>query len=290
MRLKQTLYPYLLISPVIVIMLGLVFYPAALTLFDSFTNLNLMRPKQTEFVGFSNYTRLFHDPTILRTLWNTFLYFVLATIGEVVGGLLIALVLKKKFIGRGLMLAAVVIPWALPPVVNGVIWKWIYEPSYGVLNDILQKLHVISSNYVWLGEPRLSLYFVVIVHIWKMIPLVAVILLATLQTIPNELYEAGTMDGASKFQRFRHITLPLLKPALAIALTQGSFAAINLFDEVFVLMGSALDTRSILIQNYLVAFRELDLGLGMAISLFITLVTLIICLFYILWLNEKEGK
>jgi len=180
---------------------------------------------------------------------------ILAISGEVIGGLSIALVLKKKFRGRGLVLAAVIIPWALPPVTNGVIWKWIYNPTYGVLNDIFLKLHIISTNQVWLGDARFSLLCVTLVHIWKMIPLTAVILLAALQTISDELY-----------------------------------AAINLFDEIFVLTGTALDTRSILVQDYLIAFRQLDLGLGMSLSLIITVITLAISLFYVLWLNEKEVK
>ena len=290
MKLRQTIFPYLIVFPLVLIMLGLVFYPATLTLMDSFKSINLMRPNNVKFVGFSNYISLLHDPTVLRTAWNSLLYLILAISGEVIGGLSIALVLKKKFRGRGLVLAAVIIPWALPPVTNGVIWKWIYNPTYGVLNDIFLKLHIISTNQVWLGDARFSLLCVTLVHIWKMIPLTAVILLAALQTISDELYEAANIDGANKLQSFWHITIPLLKPALAIALTQATFAAINLFDEIFVLTGTALDTRSILVQDYLIAFRQLDLGLGMSLSLIITVITLAISLFYVLWLNEKEVK
>lgn len=271
-------------------MLGLVFYPAFITLMDSFKSINLMKPNDIKFVGFANYIELLDDPTVLRTARNSSLYLTFSIIGEIMGGLLIALVLKNKFKGRGLILAAVILPWALPPVVNGVIWKWIYDPSYGVLNDILLHLGFISDYQVWLGKTHLSLLLVTLVHIWKMIPLVAVILLAQLQTISDELYEAAQIDGANRLRSFWHITLPLLKPAIAIALTQSTFAAINLFDEIFVLTGTALDTRSILVQNYLTAFRNLELGLGMSLSLIITVVTIGITLIYVLMLQEKEPK
>ncbi len=290
MSMKKVIFPYLLVLPLIVIMFGLVFYPAVLTLVDSFKQLSLMEPDNIKFAGFSNYINLLTDSTVLRTLKNTSAYYFLAIAGEVVGGMYIAMVLKKKFRGRGLLLAAVVIPWALPPVVNAVIWKWIYDPNTGVLNDLLLKLHIIHESQVWLGNPHFALFCVTLVHVWKMIPLTAVILLASLQTIPGELYEAAKIDGASPVRSFWHITLPLLKPALAIALTQATFAAINIFDEIFVLTGSALDTRSVLIQNYLIAFRQLNLGMGMALSLIITLITLGISLIYIIWLNERKEK
>lgn len=288
--MRRMIFPYILIFPLVIIMLGLVFYPAAVTFVDSFKSINLTRPYDIKFVGFSNYIELFNDPTVLRTAYNSALYFIFAVVGELIGGLLIALALRNKFKGRGLVLAAVIIPWSLPPVVNGVIWKWIYDPSYGVLNDILLKLGVINSYQVWLGQASLSLILVTIVHIWKMIPLTVVILLASLQTISNDLYESAQIDGASRRGSFWHITLPLLKPAIVISLTQATFAAINLFDEIFVLTGTALDTRSILIQNYLIAFRKLELGLGMSLSLIITVITLGITLVYLILMNERETR
>lgn len=288
--MRRMIFPYILIFPLVIIMLGLVFYPAAVTFVDSFKSINLTRPYDVKFVGFSNYIELFNDPTVLRTAYNSALYFIFAVAGEMIGGLLIALALRNKFKGRGLVLAAVIIPWSLPPVVNGVIWKWIYDPSYGVLNDILLKLGVISSYQVWLGQASLSLILVTIVHIWKMIPLTVVILLASLQTISNDLYESAQIDGASRSRSFWHITLPLLKPAIVISLTQATFAAINLFDEIFVLTGTALDTRSILIQNYLIAFRKLELGLGMSLSLIITVITLGITLVYLILMNERGTR
>lgn len=267
-----------------------VLYPLLLTIVDSMKQMNLMRPNDVSFIGFSNYKELLTDSSFSKIVSNSALYVIFATIFQVVFGLYIALVLKNKFKGRGLLLAVVIVPWALPPVVNGVIWKWIYDPTYGVLNDLLIKLNLIESGHIWLGDSTTALIAITIVHVWKMTPLTAVILLAALQTIPEELYEAATMDGANKVQSLWHITAPMLKPALAIALTQITFASINLFDEIYVLTGTSLDTRSLLIENYLIAFRNLNLGKGMALSLLISLVTLLLCVFYIWILSERRKK
>ncbi|WP_167815166.1 carbohydrate ABC transporter permease [Sporolactobacillus shoreae] len=290
MLLKKYIFPYLLILPLIIIMIGLVFYPVLVTFTDSFKSMSLLNPGDERFIWLSNYYTLLHDPTVLRTLENTFFYFLLAIVGELIGGLFIAMVLNRKFRGRGLVLAAVIIPWSLPPVVNGIIWKWIYDPSTGVLNDILMNFHIIQSNQIWLGNSTLALLCVTLVHIWKMIPLTAVILLATLQTIPKDLYEAARMDGSSPINIFRFITLPFLKPAIVISLTQSTIAAINIFDEIYVLTGTNLGTRSVLLQNYLIAFQQLNLGQGMALSLMITLITVLISIVYVLWLRIGKGE
>ncbi|HET7627048.1 MAG TPA: sugar ABC transporter permease [Bacillales bacterium] len=290
MQVRKKIFPYLLIFPLAFVMISLVFYPGFVTLIDSFKSLNLTKPADVKFVGLSNYINLLQDPVVLRAAGNTALYYILAIVGEFLGGLFIALTLRNKFRGRGIVLALVILPWALPPVVNGVIWKWIYDPSYGVLNDLLLHAGLIDSYQVLLGQPGLAIFLVAIVHIWKMIPIVAVILLAALTTIPDDIYEAAEIDGANRWQRFQRITLPMLKPAIAIALTQMTFMAVNLFDEIFVLTGTALDTRSILIQTYLIAFRQLDLGLGMALSLLITIATLAISVLYIWLLRERRAK
>jgi multiple sugar transport system permease protein len=168
-------------------------------------------------------------------------------------------------------------------VVNGVIWGWILNPSFGVLNGSLMSLHIIDSYHVWLGGTRSARLFVTVVHVWKMLPLDTVIILTVLQSIPNSLYEAARIDGANDWQSFRSITLPLLKPALAIVLSQGTIAAINLFDEAYVLTGMSVDTRSILIQTYLVTFRDLQLSRGMALSFAITSATIIISTVFVVW-------
>ncbi|WP_373899344.1 carbohydrate ABC transporter permease [Haloimpatiens sp. FM7315] len=280
MKRKFNFLPYLMIAPLFLIMIIFIFYPLSITFIDSFKSINLLKPQELGFVGIDNYLDLFKDMEVLKAFKNSFLYYIFAVTFELLGGLLIALILKNKFKGRGIILAILVLPFALPPVVNGVIWKWIYHPNYGLLNDLLLKLGVIGTNQVWLGKTNLSLFLIALVHVWKMMPLSALILLAQLQTIPKELYEAASIDGCNKFNCFRYITLKELKPAILIALSQATIGAFQLFDEIFVLTGTDLDTRSILIETYLIAFRKLKFSLGMALSLIITIVSVLIIYFY----------
>ena len=285
---NKNIFAYILITPLLLIMVGLVFYPAVLTVVDSFRSINLIRPDQVSFVGFSNYIDLIESSTVLRTIGNSMKYFLLAISLELVLGMIIALVLRKNFIGRGIILALIILPWALPPVVNAVVWKWIYHPNFGLLNNLLSHFGLISGYQVWLSKPDLSLILIGLVHVWKILPLFVIILLAQLQTIDNELYEAARIDGASSFQQYTNITLPLLRPAIVIALTQGTFFVMNLFDEVFVLNGLSLDTRTMLMQNYLIAFRQLKLSKGMALSLIVSFITLSITISYIYFIGRER--
>jgi multiple sugar transport system permease protein len=280
MKINRTLLPYILIAPLFILLVLLTFYPLLLTIFNSLQSLNLGRPDDIRFVGLANYIELMTDPAVLNAMRNSVQYFILSVSIEILGGIVIALSLRNKFRGRAIILGIVILPWALPPVVNSIVWKWIYDPSYGLLNDVLIKLGMIDHFHVWLGDPHFSLVWVALVHIWKMMPLISIIMLAQLQTIPAELYEAARIDGANSLQSFRHITLPLLKPALIIALTLGTVSAFHLFDEVYVLTGTSLDTRSIMVQDYLIAFRELKYSMGMALSLIITIVILALTWFY----------
>lgn len=282
-RVRLALFAYALLLPLLALMAALVFYPAILTFVDSFRNINLITFAPVHFIGLDNYIQLFTDSTVITTLTNTGLYLVIASVGEVGLGLVFALALRNTFRARGFVLAAALLPWAMPPVVDGVIWGWIYNPSYGVLNGILKDVHVISAYQVWLAGPW-SLFFVVLVHIWKMVPLATIIILAALQSISGDLYEAGRIDGGRPGQLFRHITLPLIGPALAIVLSQSTIGAINLFDEAYVLTGSSLDTRSVLIQDYLITFRNLNLSLGMALSFVITFATVVVTALFAVWL------
>lgn len=268
-------------------MVGLVFYPATLTFIDSFKSLKLSMPGDTHFIGLSNYKELLSDPDVLITFKNTFWYFSLAVTIELLGGLCIALVLRKKFIGRGWMLAIIILPWAFPPVVSATIWKLVFDPIYGPVNHILTNIGIMQTSSSLLAKPGLAIFIIALVHAWKMIPLAAMILLAALQAIPKDIHQAAQIDGAGVWKGFLHITLPLLKPAIAIVLTQATIASINLFDEIYVLTGTALDTRSIMTENYLIAFRQLDLGLGMAMSFLTTIIILVICIIYFTVLGKR---
>ena len=263
----------ILAFPVILIMGGLVILPLISTFLDSFYRIDPMK-QGTPFVGLTNYTNLFSNRTVLTAWGTTSAYVVLAVLIETIGGLMAALLLNRITRGRRWLLAAVVLPWCLPPVVNAVIWMWIYNPSYGLLNGALKSVGLIHENQVWFNNRATALFLISLVHAWRMMPLTAIILLAALQSSPAELYEASKLDGATAWQRLRSITLPLIAPGLAIALSQSTVFAINLFDEAWILNGTSTDTRSIMIQTYITAFQNLKLSAGMALSILAMVATL----------------
>lgn len=271
----------MLSAPIILIMGGLVILPLMVTIFDSFFRIEPMK-MGTPFVGLKNYINLMFDSNVLESWKNTFIYVLLAVAIETVGGLGAALVLHKARIGRRWLLAAVILPWCLPPVVNAIIWLWIYNPSYGLLNGLLRSVGIISENHVWFNDRFTGLLLVSIVHAWRMMPLTAIILLAALQSIPANLYEAARLDGATKWRQFTLITLPLISGGLAIALSQSTVFAFNLFDEAWILNGSSLGTRSLMVQVYMMAFQNMKFSLGMALSILAMIASLIVSAIYVL--------
>ena len=266
--------------PIIVVMGGLVFMPLMTTLIDSLYRVEPMRPG-TPFVGLGNYVALAADPNVRLAWINTFIYVVIAVVLETIGGLGAALLLNRVRYGRRWLLAAVILPWCLPPVVNAVVWLWIYNPSYGLLNGILQTFGIISENKVWFNDRETALFLVALVHVWRMMPLTAIILLAALQSIPADLYEAAKLDGAGPLRAFRLVTLPLISGGLAIALSQSTVFAFNLFDEAWILTGSSLDTRTVIIQVYMSAFQNLKFSYGMALSILAMIASLLVSLIYV---------
>jgi len=275
----------LLVAPILVTMVALVFFPLVQTVWDSLHRINPMQPG-SPFIGLANYVNMLSDAD-LGTAWiNTFIYVAIAVAAETVFGVLVAALLNHVVIGRKWLLAAVVLPWALPGVVNAVIWMWIYQPGAGLLNGILTAFGLPFENHVWFNDRTSAIVAVAIVHIWRMMPLTVVIVLAAMQSIPSHLYEAAHIDGATRLQMFFRITLPLIRGAIAIAMTNGTVAAFNLFDEAWVLAGASLDTRPMLVQIYLETFQNLHFSYGMALSLVVTIVALLVSLVYVIRIHH----
>lgn len=270
--------PYILLSPLILFIGALSLYPTILTTVQSFYIVSPLNPP-TRFAGLSNFRAVLSDPTIRQSWANTALYIVIGVVLTTLLGLGMALVLQRRFRWRGAILALVVLPWALPAVVEAVIWGWIYDPTFGVLNSVLKSLGVITHYQVWVGIHRLlSILFIELVQVWQIAPLAALLILAALQSIPDELYEAARVDGAGRWQQFRRITLPLVRPGLAIAMVQSLILSLNIFDQVYVLNGNAPNGASIMMQTYNVSFVNLNFGQGYALSLMATLATLVLSL------------
>ncbi|WP_224006548.1 sugar ABC transporter permease [Aureimonas sp. SA4125] len=269
------------VVPIIAIMGGLVFLPMISTVIDSLYRIDPMKAG-TPFIGLDNYAALASDFNVRQAWFNTLIYVVIAVALQAVGGLGAALLLNRVRTGRRWLLAALVLPWCLPPVVNALVWLWIYNPSYGLLNAVLQSLGLIETNQVWFNDRTTALFLIALVHVWRMLPLTAIILLAALQSIPRELYEAAKLDGAGPVKAFRMVTLPLISGGIAIALSQSTVFAFNLFDEAWILAGTSLDTRTVIIQVYMSAFQNLKFSLGMALSVLAMIASLLVSLIYVL--------
>jgi multiple sugar transport system permease protein len=260
------------VLPAVAITAALVIYPMIIGLQ---TSLHAQAPTlsaPSKFVGFGNYSDLLNDPTTRSTFVHTLLYVVIALALEISGGLIIAVVLHRAFRGRGIILAILILPWALPSVVSGVLWQRIFAPDNGLLNSILVNLHIIHSPEVWFANGW-AIPFITLVHVWGVLPLIALILVAGLQSIPDEVYAASAVDGATPLKQFLHITLPLLRPALAVAVIVGLIQAITIFDEIYVLNGTALNTASVLIQVYNIAFVDADFAHGTALAFIVAAAT-----------------
>jgi multiple sugar transport system permease protein len=270
--------PYLLLSPLVVFIGALSFVPTADTAVEAFFRVMPLDPPN-RFIGLGNFRALFANPTITISWVNTAAYVVIGVAASVVLGTAIAVALKQRFRLRGVVLALVILPWALPAVVEAVIWSWIYNPTVGVMNSALHSAHVIGGYHVWLGLNRwLTILLIEIVQVWQITPLSALIILAALQSIPLDLYEAARVDGAGPVQSFLRISLPMIRPALAVCTVEALVLSLNIFDQVYILNGIAPLGSSVMLQTYVTTFENLNFGGGYALSLLVTLATAVLSL------------
>ena len=211
-RLRRSWLPYALVAPLVIVVGGLVFYPTVATSVEAFFYSDPLL-SGSGFAGLSNFRTAFSDPLTQTSLVNTALYGIVGVAGSTLLGISFAFAMRNNFRLRGLLLAIVVLPWALPPVAEAVIWSWIFDPTFGVLNSLLKSAHIIGAYHVWVGLDRLtSVILIELVQIWQLTPLSTLIILASLQTIPKELYEAAELDGAGGWSSFHRVTLPLERP------------------------------------------------------------------------------
>jgi len=254
-------------------------YPLVRTFLLSFTNQRLSTVRAVKFVGISNYTDLLQDPTFLHSIGNTVIFAIASVFFETILGLIIALTIHSNFRGRGLLRTAMLIPWAIPTAVSSQMWAWMYNDVFGVINDVLvNRLHVINTKIAWLASPTLALPAIVAVDVWKTTPFMALLLLAGLQIIPEDIYEAATVDGASRWQQFWTMTLPLLRPALLVALIFRSLDALRVFDIIYIMKGTAPETitMAVLARQTMIDFGQLGAGAAISVVIFIILALFVI--------------
>lgn len=282
-RARELMTGYLYLLPVAVVLGGTVLFPILKAMHMSLYNHVLIKPQDYRYVGLANYLRLLHDEVFWLSLWNSF-YWVFGSVSlQFLGGFAAALLLHQSFRGRALVRTITLLPWIIPGVVVALIWEFIYQPNYGLLNDVLIRVGWMTERVAWLSSPALAMPAVIVANIWRGMPFFAIMLLAGLQAIPTELYEAARVDGASVIQRFRYITLPMLRPIVVVATATRIVWTFNYADLIFVMTsgGPANATQITSTYTLLQAYSNLDFGYAATLSVALLLIMLAFTVFYL---------
>lgn len=262
---------WLFVTPMLVAVALVAAWPLARTIAFSFTDAYLSDIETWQFVGLANYVALFWDPLWWQAVLTTVLFTVVSVGLETLLGLGIALTLNAHMPGRGLLRAAVLIPWAIPTVISAKMWGWMLHDLYGVVNAALLTLGVIDAPWAWLADAKLAFAAVVAVDVWKATPFMTLLILAALQVLPKEIYQAGKVDGVPPVRMFLRVTLPLIRPALLVAVIFRGLDAMRIFDVIYVLTGNnpATTAMSVYARQQLVDFQDVGYGSAAATSLFL---------------------
>jgi len=276
--------PYLLIAPTLAVLFALSIYPLIYSIKISFQG-------NTGNATLANFARLFADRFFLAALGHTFFYATIALTIEFLLGLAFALVLNHNLRGRNAFRALLLVPMMLPPVVVGVVWRLLLNSNFGAINGTLKGFGFNTEALTWTASPTLAMASVIIADIWQWTPFMFLILLAGLQAIPQEPYEAALIDGSSAWQTFRHVTLPLLKPAILIALLLRTMDLLRVFDHIFILTegGPGFATETLSLYIYRTAFRFSNFGYAAAMSFALLVITNLISAGYIRLLQTREA-
>src|SRR5262245_58580146 len=281
---------WLFVAPMLAAVALVAAWPLARTIVFSFTDAYLSDLDHWQPIGFANYVALFQDPQWWHAVGTTLLFACVSVALETVLGLVIALAINAHMKGRGLLRAAVLIPWAIPTVISAKMWGWMLHDVYGVVNAVLLYLGVISQPVAWTASPELAMAALIAVDVWKTTPFVALLLLAGLQMLPKEYYDAAQVDGASAPVQFLRITLPLMRPALAIAVIFRLLDAMRIFDLVYVLTGSNQQTMTMAVyaRQQLIDFQ--DFGRGSAASTLLFLIIAMMTVIYVMAVRFRPSR
>jgi multiple sugar transport system permease protein len=283
----RPMFAWMLNAPALIAIFLLAGYPILHSLWLSLHKYNLKRPQRFEFIGLDNYLTILQSPEFWSSLGITIKFLLMVVSLVIVLGVAIALLLNESFPGRGFVRTLILLPWAIPPVVNGLMWQWIYDAKIGALNGLLVSLGFMTEYRGWLSDPTSALLALVFADVWNVLPLAVILLLAAMQKIPGELYEAARMDGAGAFQSFRFVTFPWIAQTLLVVLILQTLSAIRAFDIIYVLTagGPGTSTSTLTWMTYLTTFENLDFGLGNAYAYVVSLITLGFALVYfrVLW-------
>ena len=268
----------LFLSPMLAVLAVVAVFPVLYSFWISLFDLKLSRPHRVPFVWFNNYVRVFGDEMFWDSAARTASFTVMAVAAIMLIALWMALLLNEEFRGRRFLSAMLLIPWAIPYVANGLMWKWIYDSGYGALNGLLYQLVFIDKYMVWLGDSNKTLTLIANAFVWKEVPLATILLLVSMKSIPADLYGAAKVDGAGVWNRFIHITLPSLKPGFALVMIYETMMAVRHFDLFFILTegGPAGASHVLAWEVYVETFRKLSFGTGAALAYVMAVVTFLL--------------
>ncbi|WP_337037475.1 sugar ABC transporter permease [Pantoea agglomerans] len=293
LRQREQRQAWVLLAPMLLVMLLLTAWPLLRTIWLSFTDAALIGSGETPaWIGLENYLYALSDPDFRASIWRT-LYFTLVSVTvEGIIGVLVALLLNQKFIGRNVLRVLVILPWALPTIVNAMMWRLNFNPDYGSINALLSQLGIIDGYRSWLGSPEAALNAVMFADIWKNYPLVTLLVLAALQSIPEDLFEAARLDGASAWRRFRAIAFPAIVAPLGVALVLRTIDAFKIFDIIYVMTrGGPVDsTKTLSFFVYQESFSYLRAGSGAAYAILMTLMCALLITLYLLMLWHQRRR
>ncbi len=290
LRKEEERYAFGLIAPSMIVVFGVIIIPIITTFIYSLVNINPLSSHMGEFAGLSFYIKALSSKAFWDDLGRTLYFTIASTAIETVFGLLIALLLNQKFPGVRFLRSIIIIPWAIPTVVNGSLWKLMLNGEYGVINALLQRLHLISSYQSWLGNPKTAMLCIVIADAWKMTPLAVIFFLAALQGIDYTIYEAAKVDGAGMIARFRAITLPALRPTIMVIVVMRTVEKFKAFD-IFYLMtrgGPANSTKTLMYDTYLQAFTNLNYSDAATYAYLIAIVVALMTVFYVRMMKRRD--
>lgn len=281
---------YIFLIPSLILIAVLVLYPVFETIRLSFFNYRIQTMALGEtFIGLDNFKQILSDSEFFTSLKFTLIFTVVAVSLETIIGMLFALIMNQKIPGQGIIRTAVLVPWAIPTIISGLMWKFMYSQQYGVINYILKTLKIITQDLPWLSDAQLAVVATIIADVWKTTPYMSLLILSGLQTIPPQMYEAAAIDGASRIQRFFRITIPLIKPVLSVAILFRTLATFRIYALISVLTsgGPANATQSLSLYTIKTYFNYGNLGYGAALATVTFIISLVISMFFLDSLKRK---
>ena len=292
LKTKKKIAPYLYVMPVLILLLIMYGYPLIKSIIMSLQDYKLTSSGSAPFNDFANFKKMFSDTDFLLLLKNSLIYVIISVVAQFVLGLILALCLKTKFRGRGIYQSIVFLPWAFSSFVVGLMFRWSFNGEYGVVNDILMKMGIIKENVAWLGTPGLSLAVVIIAMIWMGIPFFGIMILAALQSVPDDIYEAADIDGCGMFRKFFSLTLPYIKPTIIMTVLLRTIWIFISFDLIVIISGGGPVNYSQTLPSYMYskAFASYDFGLASAFGVLLIVILGIYAVLFLKLSNyDKAG-